>query len=232
MPVTSPTVQTDFHAQFQTGKLASARPPLVAVPNKNYVQTLNDTDDNEAKCIFAEHRSSTAHIKYEIRQKETGRISVNLDFAASTPEEFHAVLAQVAGGIAAVSTKATSDNWRDNSLPTLTSFSGAAATVAAETETEITLAELKAVGNEADGDGTVDAFVVQAVSTGTLKIGPDAETAKAFAAETNDTIDSNNKAYWTSAEGATSTVNAFTVKAKDNDDWLSASAVQVTVTIS
>ncbi|MEK6831321.1 MAG: hypothetical protein AABY17_01010, partial [Thermoproteota archaeon] len=118
-----------------------------------------------------------------------------------------------------------------NTAPTLTSFAAVVDTVNEDTEVEITFAELTAQGNEADADGTVDAFVVQAVSSGTLKIGADAGSATAYAAGTNDTISSTLKAYWTPASNASGTLNTFTVKAKDNSGALSATAIQAQVSV-
>ncbi len=86
-----------------------------------------------------------------------------------------------------------------NDAPTLTSFAAVVDTTNEDTEVEITFADLAAQGDEADVDGTVDAFVVQSVASGTLKIGTSAGTATAWAAGTNDTIDATNHAYWTPA---------------------------------
>ncbi|MCP3912131.1 MAG: hypothetical protein GY713_14375, partial [Actinomycetia bacterium] len=119
-----------------------------------------------------------------------------------------------------------------NDPPTLTSFTTVIDTTNEDTEVELTLAELKTQGDEADVDGTVDAFVVQAVSTGTLKIGANAGSASPFAAGSNDTVDASNKAYWTPATNASGTLNAFTVKAKDDDGALSVSPVQTTVDVT
>jgi uncharacterized lipoprotein len=119
-----------------------------------------------------------------------------------------------------------------NQAPTLTSFAVPVDTTAEDTEVEVTLAELKAQGDEADVDGTVDAFVVKAVSTGTLKIGATAGTATAWAAGTNDTIDATNNAYWTPANNANGTLNSITAVAKDNDGAESATPVQVQVTVT
>ena len=58
-----------------------------------------------------------------------------------------------------------------NDAPTLTTMAAAVDTVAEDTQVEITFAEIAAQGNEADVDGTVNAFVVKAVSSGTLLIG-------------------------------------------------------------
>ena len=117
------------------------------------------------------------------------------------------------------------------SVPTLTSLS----TITGGTEDTaktITFANLTAAGDEADSDGTVDAFVVKAVSTGTLKIGTNSGTATAFAVGTNDTIDSTKSAYWTPAQDANGNVNAFTVVAKDNDGAVSTTPVQAVVTVA
>ena len=103
-----------------------------------------------------------------------------------------------------------------NDIPTLSSFAAVIDTTNEDTEVELTLAELKAQGNEADVDGTVDAFVVKSVTSGTLKIGTSAGTATAWAAGTNDTIDATNHAYWTPDLNANGTQNAFAVVAKDN----------------
>ncbi|MCP4668375.1 MAG: hypothetical protein GY849_18680, partial [Deltaproteobacteria bacterium] len=86
-----------------------------------------------------------------------------------------------------------------NDVPTLTAFADAVTTTNEDTQVQITLAQLKAQGNEADVDGTVDAFVVQLVSSGTLKIGTDSGSAAVFAAGSNDTIDATHHAYWTPA---------------------------------
>ncbi|MEX0744915.1 MAG: DUF4347 domain-containing protein, partial [Phycisphaeraceae bacterium] len=119
-----------------------------------------------------------------------------------------------------------------NNAPTLTTFAAPVDTTAEDTEVEITLAELKAQGNEADVDGTVDAFVVKAVSSGTLRIGATAGTATAWAVGSNDTIDAANNAYWTPASDANGALNAFTAVAKDNNGAESAAPVQAQVGVT
>jgi methionine-rich copper-binding protein CopC len=119
-----------------------------------------------------------------------------------------------------------------NDAPTLTSFDGIVETTTQNTEVEITLAELKAQGNEADVDGTVDAFIVNVVSTGTLKIGANAIAATPFNATTNKTINASNNAYWTPANNAYGTLNAFTTTVKDNNGAESTGAVQATVQVN
>ena len=119
-----------------------------------------------------------------------------------------------------------------NTPPTLTSFTTVIDTTNEDTEVELTLAQFQAQGDEADSDGTVVAFVVQAVSTGTLKIGTSSATATAYASTTNDTIDATHNAYWTPATNANGTLNSFTLKAQDNGGAESATAIQAQVSVT
>jgi VCBS repeat-containing protein len=89
-----------------------------------------------------------------------------------------------------------------NDAPTLTAFAAVIGTVNEDTQATITLADLKAQGNEADADGTVDAFVIKAVTTGTLRIGTTEANATAWVLGTNDTVDATKNAYWTAAANA------------------------------
>ncbi len=120
-----------------------------------------------------------------------------------------------------------------NDAPTLTTFADAVDSTNEDTEVELTFAELKAQGNEADADGTVEGFVVQAVSSGTLKIGVSSGAASAFAAGTIDVIDSTNKAFWTPDSDVNgSNVAAFTVLAEDNESVNSITAITVNVDVA
>ncbi len=120
-----------------------------------------------------------------------------------------------------------------NDVPTFTVFSDNVETTTQNTEVEITLSELKAFGNEADVDGTVDAFVVQAISSGTLNIGASSASAIAYNATTNNTINALNNAYWTPALSAYgSSINAFTVIVEDNNSAVSIPVVQATVQVN
>ena len=118
-----------------------------------------------------------------------------------------------------------------NDPPTFTRFASAVESTDKDMQVEITLAELQAKGDEADIDGTVDAFTIKAVSSGTLKIGTSAFSATAYNAATNNRVDATHHAYWTGAQSATGTLNAFTVVAKDNSGGESATPVQVTVEV-
>ena len=117
-----------------------------------------------------------------------------------------------------------------NELPTFTSISNPVATTAEDTAVEITVADLLAKGNSADVDGTVDGFVVQHLSSGTLKIGSDAAIAMPYN-ENNYTIDATHHAWWTPDMNANGTLEAFTIVSCDNDGGTSATAVQATVAV-
>ena len=159
-------------------------------------------------------------------------LTANPNFEAESSYSFTLVATDTAGNNSEQAvTLAINDV---NEAPTFTSMAAVVASGNEAAETVITLANLKAQGNEADPDagGTVDAFVVKAISTGTLKIGADSGSATAWAAGSNDVVDATHIAYWTGASQANGTLNAFTVVAKDNAGLLSTSPVQVQVALA
>ncbi len=119
-----------------------------------------------------------------------------------------------------------------NAAPTLTAFTAVVETTAEDTQVEITFAELAAQGNEADVDGTVTAFVVQSVGSGTLKIGTSAGSATPFAVGTNDTLDATNKAFWAPGQDANGTLDAFAVVARDDGGAISTTPVTAQVSVT
>ncbi|QDG77283.1 DUF4347 domain-containing protein [Labrenzia sp. PHM005] len=119
-----------------------------------------------------------------------------------------------------------------NDRPTLTAFAATVDSGQKNEEIEISFAELASQGNEQDVDGSVNAFIVQAVSSGTLKIGTSSATATAWEAGVNDVVDATNKAYWTSAADQSGTLDAFTVVVRDNGNAASLTAVKVTVAVN
>jgi hypothetical protein len=119
-----------------------------------------------------------------------------------------------------------------NAAPSLTSFTGPVDSTSEESEVEISFAELAAAGDESDSDGTVDAFVVQAVFSGTLLIGADAGWATPFAVGSNDVIGAGLNAYWTPPADLTGVVDAFSVTALDDDGAESAVAITAQVTVA
>jgi Ca2+-binding RTX toxin-like protein len=118
-----------------------------------------------------------------------------------------------------------------NSVPTLTTFS-TVATGNSNSQITITLADLLNSGNEVDSDGTVNAFVIKAVTSGTLKIGSSAPFATDWDAISNNIVDQNLKAFWTPGTDASGTLDAFTAVAKDNSGDVSATPVQAQVAVS
>ncbi|MFI3156459.1 MAG: VCBS domain-containing protein, partial [Methylococcaceae bacterium] len=145
---------------------------------------------------------------------------------------FTAVAKDNSGTESSTAIQATVSVTAVNDVPTLTAYTTVVDTVNEDTQVEITLAELQAQGNEADADGTVDAFVIKAVSTGSLKIGTSAVEASAWAAGSNDTVDGTHHAYWTGAQDANGVLNAFTAVAKDNSGTESSTAIQATVSVT
>jgi len=119
-----------------------------------------------------------------------------------------------------------------NNAPTLTLFSEPVNTGTENSVVTVGFADLQAKGDEADTDGTVDAFVVKAVSSGVLNIGLSAATATPWDALTNNTVDAAHQGYWTPDSNANGTLNAFTVVAKDNGGLESAVPVQATIDIT
>ena len=81
-------------------------------------------------------------------------------------------------------------------------------------------------------DGTIDAFVIKSVTTGTLAIGADAATATAYDAATNNTVNATHQAFWTPAAQQNGTLNAFTAVARDNNGAESVMAIQATVSVT
>ncbi|MDF1811148.1 MAG: Ig-like domain-containing protein [Verrucomicrobiales bacterium] len=115
-----------------------------------------------------------------------------------------------------------------NDAPTLPDFSSSVDTTNEDTGVEITFAELAGHGDEGDVDGTVNGFVVKAVTSGTLTIG-----GTAFDASANNTITSGSSAVWTpGADDNGTAIEAFTVVAIDVAGAESSTPVQVTIDVA
>ena len=114
----------------------------------------------------------------------------------------------------------------ENDAPTLTSFSSTI-TTNEDTPVAVTLENLLAQGNEADVDGSVTAFVVKALSSGTLLI-----NGANWDATTNNTINASKPARWTPASNANGTLSAFTLVAKDDSGAESSTEMQVQVAVT
>ncbi len=120
----------------------------------------------------------------------------------------------------------------NQSAPSFTAFSAPVATGKEDSTITINLAALLANSNATDVNGTVTAFVVQAVSSGSLLIGATLATATAWAAGSNDVVDSSHIAYWKPAANANGTLAAFTAVAKDSENMQSATAVSAQIKVT
>ena len=119
-----------------------------------------------------------------------------------------------------------------NKIPTMSAFSAPVDTTSEESVVCITMLDLLSKGDEVDRDGFVEAFVIKSLSSGTLRIGADATSARAWSAATNNTIDATHHAWWTPDTNSNGTINAFTAVARDNDGGTSTTAVQATVMVA
>ena len=120
-----------------------------------------------------------------------------------------------------------------NSPPTLNSFAAAVKTTNEDSQIEIMLSDLLAQGDEQDIDGSVDAFIVQNISSGTLKIGSNAGSATIFIPGSNDTIDAENNAYWTPLSNVSGeAISAFAVLAQDDLGARSSTPVQLHINVN
>ena len=119
-----------------------------------------------------------------------------------------------------------------NEAPTLTSFLGTIESTIEDKQIEITFSELTDQANEGDGNGTIEAFIVKTVNSGTLSIGISADSASPWVSGTNDTIDSIYKAYWTPDQDANGTIDAFSIVAQNDQGIESTNNVIAQINIS
>ncbi|NDW34601.1 DUF4347 domain-containing protein [Yangia sp. PrR007] len=151
------------------------------------------------------------------------------DFAAGESKTFS--LAYVFSPSAAELADSVAEVPPSNAVPTLTDIAVVDSTLE-DTQLEISYADLAAQADEADSDGTVVAFSVTAVTSGTLLIGTSLETATAWAVGSNDRITDTLNAYWTPGADENGTLDAFSVVAVDDEGATSspAQSVQIDVT--
>ena len=104
-----------------------------------------------------------------------------------------------------------------NDEPTFALTSVPYQSVEEDSTTELRLATIVSHLGGADVDGHITELVVEQVpAQHTLKIGLSRDTASAFLAGTNDTIDASRHAYWTPEADFAGVTDAFTIRAKDN----------------
>ncbi|WP_227657509.1 putative Ig domain-containing protein [Candidatus Magnetaquicoccus inordinatus] len=129
---------------------------------------------------------------------------------------------------------ALSSRWISTSLeavvdnrPTLSAFSPFSGSVPAGTAFNVSFSSLLNNGDEASANSTVNAFVVDSVTSGTLLIGYSFATATPWAAGSNDVIDAIHDAFWISPDSADGSTNAFNVVARDGNSLESATPIAV-----
>ena len=141
---------------------------------------------------------------------------------------------QVAASPPLAISQATQLSWEGllNTPPTLSSFNSIG-NPDEETEFAIPIPSLIAQSDADDTDGTVTAFVVQAVtSAGTLRIGEIQQDALPWEAGSNDVIDNNNTAFWTSNANINGLTPAFSVVAQDDQGATSSTPVTVDIDVN
>lgn len=117
-------------------------------------------------------------------------------------------------------------------FPTFSSFNQEVSSTFKNTEEEITLNDLLSASDATDSDGSITNFVIQSVTSGSLRIGSDKTTASAYASGTNDEVDANQDAYWTPENDATGNdILAFEVIVRDNNGHETTSSVAVPIDV-
>ncbi|MEL6557813.1 MAG: hypothetical protein AAFQ94_06480 [Bacteroidota bacterium] len=119
-----------------------------------------------------------------------------------------------------------------NQPPVITSFSEEVQSIFTDQEVEISFAEILAVSNATDTDGTIDAFKVMKVSSGSLLIGSSRATASEYEDGINDLINGTLNAYWTPERGESENdLEAFEIVAVDDDNAESTIEVGVPIDV-
>ena len=167
----------------------------------------------------------------------TGTLNVNAILDSSTDLDETVTLNLVTGSgyqLLTNGTTAATLTITNNDAPALTIFASTVASGVEDTAISVTFANLQTQGDDsAGGDDdlakgdSITAFVVKAVSSGTLMI-----NGAAWNITTNNTIDSIKAASWTPATNANGTIEAFTVVAQDSRNAVSAAAIPVQIAVT
>ena len=167
----------------------------------------------------------------------TGTLNVNAILDSSTDLDETVTLNLVTGSgyqLLTNGTTAATLTITNNDAPALTIFASTVASGVEDTAISVTFANLQTQGDDSAGGAddlakgdSVTAFVVKAVSSGTLMI-----NGAAWNITTNNTIDSIKSASWTPATNANGTIEAFTVVAQDSRNAISAAAIPVQIAVA
>lgn len=155
------------------------------------------------------------------------------DLAAGQTKNFS--LAYVFAASAAALAESVAQVPPSNPAPTLDAFfDDPVDTIAEDGTVVLSFEDLlpHAADTNADASpGSIAAFVIKAVASGTLKIGATPETATAWAESSHDALTAGMNLYWTPAANANGELSAFTIAARDAEGGLSA-AKPVTVDVT
>ena len=183
-------------------------------PVQNQILTAGVTDDDgiPGTISYQWYRdgiaiSGATGSTYTTSQADVGKV---LTVSATYTDDDSVAENPISGATAAVTDV--------NDAPTFSLFNDALGSTDEDTEVEITLATMLAVGDEDDIDigGSVDGFIVKSIASGTLRIGANAAAATPWNPATNASIDATHNAYWTPAANANGILNAFVAAAFDN----------------
>lgn len=117
-------------------------------------------------------------------------------------------------------------------FPTISEFSTEVKKTDEEVEVVISFAELLRASDASDIDGSIAGFLIQEVISGTLRIGSDSVSAQPFLHGSNNAITPGTQLYWTPADDFTGSVEAFEVKALDNESFASVMSVTASIQVA
>ena len=195
-------------------------------PFANLWTGLNGYNDTTAIGGTANFYQGSFHLDFTTDYTGFGPEPSGTPIATASDIKFVGQLQLTTTGLTAVTVVPT------NKAPTLTKFTADVSTGLQNKQIAVTFDSLKTHSDAKDADGSVTAFDIKAVSTGVLKIGVDAAHATAYNATTNHIVDATHVAYWTPANNAYGSLNAFTVEAKDNGGLVSTTPVQAKISVS
>ncbi|MEO9477062.1 MAG: Ig-like domain-containing protein, partial [Cyclobacteriaceae bacterium] len=185
--------------------------------------TVTDAYDNADGILTISGPAPLADFETALKQIVYNNVSVNPN------NEDRTITVSVNDGS---STSNTATTTMAIKFPPVLTAVGPAETTLEETEVEIDFLEITNNGDESDADGTVVAFIVKSVTSGTLRVGADVSSATAYVLGVNDTIKLGSKAFWTPDLNESGTLSAFEIVALDNEDFESIGNVIVPVVVT
>lgn len=106
-------------------------------------------------------------------------------------------------------------------FPTIREFATEVKKTDEDTEVAISFSELLGASDANDDDGSISAFLIDEVVNGSLRIGTSSESALPFVQGTNNAIAPGTQLYWRPPMDANGSLAAFSVRAVDNESFVS-----------